>query len=525
MHLLEETMKELEPFALDKALRQYGELTQLFEAKEGYTIEEKINRICSGLKLDSDFLNKGFKLLSGGEKTTVLLGKLLIDNPDILLLDEPTNHLDLEAVEWLEGYLKNYKGILIIVSHDRYFLDNTVSKIVEIEDMECKTYKGNYSAFAKQKDEDLRIQYEHYLEQQKKISAMEKTVKDLRNWAMQADNNKFFRRAASIQIKLNKLERIEKPKFERQKIKLDLRSLKRSGNETIKANALFKSYGEKTVFENVDMLVRYGEKVALVGPNGSGKTTLLKILLGQESPDKGTAALGISTKSAYLPQVINFPDVEMTVLEYFRDGFLITEGKAREYLFKYLFFGNSVFKKLKCLSGGEKIRLVLGKLLYDDVNLLILDEPTNHLDIESIEALENALDDFCGTIFFISHDRFFINKICERILEIANYSLKSYSGNYDFYKSIKDLEKLKKEEITLIKSTKPKKTIVIEESRKKCLDNNNLEADIEKLENEIKAIDADMNQNPQDYQLLNELFTKKQNLTKELETILEMWLR
>ena len=342
---LEEQMKTLEDTALEKALNKYSDLVQLFEVKGGYEREEKVSKVCTGLNFAESFLNKDFDLLSGGEKTTVVLGKLLIHNLDILLLDEPTNHLDMDAIEWLEGYLRNYKGIVIIVSHDRYFLDNVANKIVEIEDMESISYKGNYSAFVSQKEENMRIQYEHFREQQKKINNMEKTVTSLRDWAMRADNNKFFRRAASIQKKLDKMEPIDKPVFERRNMRLDFKDGQRSGYETIKAIGLSKRYQDKLIFKDSDLIIQYGERVGMVGPNGSGKTTFLKMLLGEVQPDKGVVELGANVMAAYLPQKITFIDEEVTVLEAFREDIYIHEGKAREYLSKFMFYKKAHSKK------------------------------------------------------------------------------------------------------------------------------------------------------------------------------------
>lgn len=529
MRKSEDKMKTLGGTDLEKALKQYSELTRLYEVKGGYDIEEKLSKVCTGLKFDDSFLNKDFSLLSGGEKTTVVLGKLLIDNPDILLLDEPTNHLDMDSIEWLEGYLKGYKGIVIVVSHDRYFLDNVVTKIVEIEGMEAITYKGNYSEHVRQKEENMRIQFENFREQQKKISAMEKTVKDLRDWAMRADNNKFFRRATSMQLKLDKMERIEKPVFEKQNMKLNLKAAQRSGNETIKAIGLFKSFEDKLIFKDADLLVNFGERAALIGPNGCGKTTFLKMLLGEEQPDAGVVELGANVMAAYLPQKITFKDEELTVLECFREDISILEGKAREYLSKFMFFGNSVFKKVRHLSGGERIRLKLGKLLYEDVNLLILDEPTNHLDIDSIETFEEALEEFKGTIFFISHDRYFINKISERVIAVEDHAFKSYPGNYDYYKSVKKELSLKAPKVqdsirSVVKCEKVKKPRNIDESKKREAEKAKAETRVEYLENEIREIDTAMAAEGIGYEELNKLYCRKEDLSKELDEVMEMWL-
>lgn len=525
MRFLEDKMKNIEGAALEKIMDRYSRLVQQYEVKGGYETEEKLNKVCKGLKFDESFLNKDFNLLSGGEKTTVALGKLLVYTPDILLLDEPTNHLDIESVEWLEGFLKAYKGIVIIVSHDRYFLDNVVNKIIEVEDMECESYKGNYSSFVQQKEENLRIQYEHYKEQQKKINAMERTVKDLRDWAMRADNNKFFRRAASLQIKLDKIERIDKPVFDRQNMKLNLKAAQRSGNETIKAIHLNKSFEDKVIFKDADLMISYGERVGLIGPNGCGKTTFLKLLLGEESPKSGMVELGANVMTAYLPQKITFKNEELTVLECFREDILILEGKAREYLSKYMFFKNSVFKKVKHLSGGERIRLKLAKLLYEDVNLLILDEPTNHLDIDSIETIEDALDGFNGTILFISHDRYFINKIAERVIAVENNMFKSYSGNYDYYKTIMDEQKLlSSRESVAEKAEKVKSTKNIDVSKKKETEKLKAELRFECIENEIRELEQTMTDRPLDYEELNKLCIEKANLSKELDSIMELWM-
>lgn len=524
MRNLELKMKALEGGALEKILKQYSDLTQIFEAKGGYEIEEKLSKVCKGLNFSDSFLTKDFSLLSGGEKTTVGLGKILIENPDILLLDEPTNHLDMNAIEWLEDYLKSYKGVVIIVSHDRYFLDHVVTKIIEIEDMESETYKGNYSAFIKEKEERMLIQFEHFKEQQKQINAMEKSVKDLRDWAQRADNNKFFKRAASIQKKLEKMERIDKPLFERKNMKLNFKETERSGNETIKAIKLTKSFNDKIIFKNADLLINYGERVSLIGPNGSGKTTFLMMLIGEECPDSGIVELGANVKVGYLPQKLTFKNKDLSVLECFREDVFIIEGKAREYLSRFMFFGNSVFKKVKQLSGGERIRLKLSQLLYEDVNLLILDEPTNHLDINSIETFEEALEEFKGTIFFISHDRFFINKISDRIIALEDQALKSYPGNYDDYKEVKAVKKLEATTEPIVKIEKVSQSKNRDHSKNIETERMKVELKIKSLENVIKEIDLAMAVSGGDYEELNQLYCKKAKYSKELDGEMEIWL-
>ncbi|MBS3680843.1 ABC-F family ATP-binding cassette domain-containing protein [Ornithinibacillus massiliensis] len=522
MRDLEEQMEALQGTALEKALNKYSNVVQVFELKGGYDRGEKLSKVCTGLKMDESFLNKEFDILSGGEKTTVILGKLLIHNPDILLLDEPTNHLDMESIEWLESYLKSYQGIVLIVSHDRYFLDHVATKIVEVEDKRSFSYKGNYSSFVSQKEENIRIQLEQYRQQQKKINAMESAVKDLRDWAIRADNNKFFRRAVSIQKRLEKMERLDKPSTDRKNMRLGFKEVERSGKETIKATKLSKCYGEKVIFKEAELMVHYGERVGLIGPNGSGKTTFLKMLLGEEQPDTGEIKLGASVKVAYLPQKITFEEENRMLIEVFRENISILEGKAREYLAKFMFYKSSVYKRVRHLSGGERIRLKLAILLYQEINLLILDEPTNHLDIDSIEALEEALEDFQGTIFFISHDRYFINKLSDRIIVVEDYALKSYLGNYDYYKQEK--EKISNQGV----SAPPSKQVVKRDRKpvkeKKAFDKEKLLVKIELLEREIKDIDTAMAADQIDYQHLQDLYNRKVELSEELNVATDLWL-
>ncbi len=530
IHELEESMQHLEGVDMERTLKRYGELTQAFELMEGYHVEEKLNRVCKGLHFNEKFLIQEFNQLSGGEKTTVTLGKLLIDTPEILLLDEPTNHLDMDSVEWLEEYLGSYKGIVIVVSHDRYFLDHVVSKIIEIEDKVSSTYIGNYSSYIIQKEEKLRLQLEYYREQNKKINGMEQSVKQLREWAMKADNNKFFKRAASIQVKLDKMDKVERPTV-KENMKLSIKQTEQSGKITIKACNLSKSFGHKALFHNAEMLVHYGERVALIGPNGCGKTTLLKLLLGEEQPDAGTAELGASVIPAYLPQTVSFPNEELTVLDYFREDLFIQEGKAREYLAKYMFYGSNVFKKIKLLSGGERLRLKLSKILFNDINMLILDEPTNHLDTKSIECMEEALSDFKGTIFFISHDRYFINKISDRVIVIEEGVIHSYLGNYDYYKSIKDQQSPQVEKALPTKPDqqrekhkKDRKQNPSKAADRKEADAVRSENRIKEIEDRIKEIDLSMEAVSTNYEELKSLYDQKEALSKALEEAMEEWI-
>ncbi|QGU94555.1 ABC-F type ribosomal protection protein [Clostridium bovifaecis] len=524
MMKLEKKMRALEDAELDKILKLYSNMQEQYEIRGGYEKEEKLSRICTGLKFSNEFLNKHFSLLSGGEKTTVMLGKILLENPDILLLDEPTNHLDMDSLDWLENYLKEYRGAVVIVSHDRYFLDSVVSKIIEIEDLESKTYMGNYSDFIKQKEENITLELESFKEQQKKVDAIENSIKTLRDWANRSGNEKFYRRAASMQKRLEKMEKVDRPNTEKQNMKLNIKSSGRSGEEAIKLEGACKSFYDKELFCDANLLVTYGERIALIGPNGSGKSTMIKILLGEERIDQGKIQLGANAKVAYLPQDINFKDETQTVLQYFREDIEVLEGKAREYLSKFMFYGESVFKKVGSLSGGEKTRLKLSKLLYEDVNLLVLDEPTNHLDIDSIETLEEALMDFKGTIFFISHDRYFINKICNKVVALENKRLTSCIGNYDYYK-VKKTELIEKIEEAKIKEEKPKKVKAADETRKKEMIIKGLEKNIYELEQELSELDIKINSLGSDYIELSKFTSKKEKFEEELERLMEEWVK
>lgn len=516
---LENEMQHLQGACLESALKRYSRLQQDYYVKGGYDKNEKLSKVCTGLKFDDAFLQKEYNILSGGEKTTVNLGKVLLENPDVLLLDEPTNHLDMESVEWLEKYLKSYKGMVIIVSHDRYFLDNVVTKIIEVENRRCETYDGNYSDYVREKEENMLLQFENYREQKKKINAIENTIKELRDWAQRADNNKFFRRAASIQRRLDKMERIDRPVFEKQNIRINFKAAKRSGNDVLKVCGLSKSFKNKKIFENTDLYISSGERVALIGPNASGKTTFLRLLFGEINADHGQILLGASLKISYLPQYIAFNDEEDTVIGCFRENKYILEGKAREYLAKFMFFGRDPYKKVKHLSEGEKVRLKLSMLLYEETNLLILDEPTNHLDIDSIEVLEEALEDFNGTILFISHDRYFINKVCSRVVAIEGNKFVNYPGNYDYYK-----DKLKEQSFPEEQPKPAAKPVAGDiAAEKRGISLSRLESEIGLLEDEIMEIDKLMSEPDINYEELNRLYCEREELNKKLDEMIEVW--
>lgn len=525
MKILEKDLAHLVDLNLSKALNKYSSLQEQYEQMGGYEIEERMNKVCVGLDFSQTFKERGFTSLSGGEKTSVLLGKLLLQTPDILLLDEPSNHLDLKSIEWLENYLREYKGTVVIVSHDRYFLDKVSSKIIEIEDMKSKTYLGNYTNYVNQKKTDLLLKQQSYNNQQKKINSMEESIKRLRIWGAIGDNESLYKKAASMEKRLDKMDKIDRPKSNEESIKLNIQNSERSGKDVVILNDGYKTFGDKVILQKANFHLINGEKVALIGNNGCGKSTLIKIILSEYSLDGGHIHLGSSLKIGYLPQNITFSDENITVLECFKENIWLTEGKAREYLSKFLFFGESVFKKVKSLSGGERSRLALAKLLFHEVNLLILDEPTNHLDIPSREALEETLREFKGSILFVSHDRYFINSLCHKIVELKDGNLIPYEGNYEYYKE-KCLEPLSMDK-PLFKVDK-----VASHNKKPKINSNKintekkiktLEEKIDYIEKEIKNIEEEMNL-CNDYGKLNAFYNKKEDLSLKLEYLLEEWM-
>ncbi len=433
MKELEEKMSTISNDEIQKILNKYGRIQEEYIAIGGYEMQEKYKKICSGFKFDENILNRQYNLLSGGEKTIVNLAKILLKNPSILLLDEPTNNLDIETLQWLENFLISYNGTILMVSHDRYFLDKVATKTILLEDGKEKIYFGNYSYFLEEDERRTLAQFEIYKNQQKQIEKMKESIQLLRRFGEKTQNEKFYKRAKCIEKRLEKMQVIDKVYLEKEGLKLKINLKERSGNDVISIEDLSKQYSNKTVFNEVNLDIVYGEKVALIGKNGTGKSTLIKMILGQEKDFIGNIKIGSSVKIGYIPQDIKFKNEEETILEFFIKSFKGTETQARTRLAKFMFRGEKVFKKIEKLSGGEKVRLMLAELIQKDVNFLILDEPTNHIDIENREVLEEAIKNYKGTVLFVSHDRYFINAIASRIIEISDNKINSYIGNYDDY--------------------------------------------------------------------------------------------
>lgn len=419
---------------MSELLQKYGNVQQKYIQMGGYDIQEKFNKICSGLQINEKMLNQNYNDLSGGEKTIVNLGALLLKEPSILLLDEPTNHLDMEKLEWLEKFLKEYKGTILMVSHDRYFLDKIATKTILLENGKEKIYFGNYSYFLKEDEKRTLAEFENYKNQQKMIKKMKESIKTLRKFGELAKNEMFFKRAKSIEKKLAKIEQLPQVDLEQKTLlnfKLNIDS--RSGKDVVIINNLNKNFESKNIFENANLQIHYGEKIALIGKNGTGKSTLLKIIMNEDCEYTGEIKIGQSVNIGYIPQEIKFEDDNQTILNFFEQFDNRNETEIRTSLAKYMFRGNDVFKKVSSLSGGEKVRLILAKLLKQNINFLILDEPTNHIDIETRELLEEAIKEYSGTVLLVSNDRYFINNLAERIVEVKEKRFFSYVGNYDDY--------------------------------------------------------------------------------------------
>ena len=438
MRAAEIQMKHASGEELERLMNSYTRLTHEFELENGYAYKSELMGVLRGLGFTEEDFNKQIETLSGGQKTRVALGKLLISKPDILLLDEPTNHLDMESISWLETYLLNYPGAVFIVSHDRYFLDKVVTKVIEIDAGQVRMYSGNYSAYAEKKAQLRDAQYKAYLNQQREIKHQEAVIVKLKSF----NREKSIRRAESREKMLGKIQRIEKPTEVQSQMRLSLEPRVISGNDVLTVEELSKSFPEQTLFTDISFQIKRGERVALIGNNGTGKTTMLKILNDLIPADSGTFTLGSKVQIGYYDQEHHVLHPEKTIFEEISDAYpTLTETEIRNMLAAFLFTNDDVFKLISSLSGGERGRVSLAKLMLSEANFLILDEPTNHLDIASKEILEEALNSYTGTVLYVSHDRYFINQTATRILELTNQAVVNYIGDYDYY-----LEK--KEELT-----------------------------------------------------------------------------
>ncbi|MBC1435384.1 ABC-F type ribosomal protection protein [Listeria rocourtiae] len=414
-------------------LQKYGEKQSHFIELGGYNLDTNMDKILHGLGIPH-LANQLWGNLSGGEQTKVSLARMLLEEPDLLLLDEPTNHLDLQAVEWLTQFLKAYRGTVLVVSHDRYFLDEVVRKIVELENKELITYHTNFSGYLVEREDRLLKEFRDYKDQQKKIKKMKQAIKRLRQWAMEANppNDALFRRAKSMEKALNRIEVLKKPALEQKNMQLKFEESKRSGEDVVVFDQVCLELGTRVLFDDLNWHVRQKERIAIVGENGAGKSTLLQLILGNLQPDIGMVHVGPSVDIAYLSQQMDVGDENQTVIEAFRDKVAVVEGDARHMLATFLFYGEMVFRKVANLSGGERMRLCLAQFINQPVNTLLLDEPTNHLDIASREVLEEALRNFEGTIVAISHDRFFMDQIFDKTVWLEQGQIFSYSGNYSY---------------------------------------------------------------------------------------------
>ena len=506
----------------ETTLRRYGELNARFEGLGGWDTDTAVNKVAGGLSIPQAMRQRDFDCLSGGEKTRVNLGRLILEDTDILLLDEPTNHLDLQATEWLEEYLRKFRGTVVTISHDRYFLDRTVTRIIEIQDGKAEFYSGNYSFYAIEKERRYQERMKQYLKEQAKIQQLEKAAEQMHLWAFMG-NDALHKRAFSMEKRIERMRTTEKPTKAR-KLEARFQSREFRGDEVLQIKGLAKSFGEKHLFSDVYLRCEGGERIALLGENGTGKTTLLNILTGSEKPDGGSVRLGPSVKAAYLPQVIHFEHPERSILDTMLYELDITPQSARNRLAAYQFTGEDVFKQVSVLSGGELSRLRLCMLMDESINLLILDEPTNHLDIDSREWLEEAVEAFDGTLLFVSHDRYFINRFATRVWELENGAVSDYPMGFTQYRQVKEEERAAASAAAAVPAP-PKKTGSrgnrAQQAAKKQL--TICETAISKLEAELTRLDGEMEQAACDAEKLNELYRQRQAVEAELEKEMTRW--
>ena len=512
----EHMLKTLSGDELEQALNRYSRMNQEFENANGYAIKSEITGCLKGLGFTEDEFGKSVSTLSGGQKTRVALAKLLLSKPDILMLDEPTNHLDMDAIRWLEGFLSAYKGAVILVAHDRYFLDRIVSKVIEIENTHAHSYDGNYTVFAEKKKQLRDAYIKQYLNQQREIKHQEAVIEKLKSF----NREKSIKRAESREKQLAKIERLELPKEVNAEMDIRLEPNITSGNDVLTVKGLAKSFGDLTLFTDTSFEIKRGDKVAIIGANGTGKTTLLKILNGITSPDAGSFKLGAKVYTGYYDQEHHVLDPDKTVFEEIQDTYPDMDNtKVRNVLAAFLFTGDDVFKLIKDLSGGEKGRVSLAKLMLSDANLLYLDEPTNHLDIISKEILEQAVSSYKGTVIYVSHDRYFINKTATRIMELKDKHFITFDGTYDYYLEKRDMlislveNGSGKNNASSAPETKATTSSETAGSRESWENAKKQQALQRKLENEFKKTEEEINSLEQRNSVLDELMQLPENAT------------
>ena len=532
---IELEMKDLSGSELNSRMETYHRLTAAFERENGYAYESEITGVLKGLGFQEEEFSRPVSTLSGGQKTRVSLGKLLLSKPDILLLDEPTNHLDLNSITWLETYLLNYTGAVLIVSHDRYFLNRIVTKVIEIEAGQVMTYLGNYSDFSYKKKQLREAQLKEYLNQQQEIKHQEAVIEKLRSF----NREKSIKRAESREKMLNKIERIEKPQEINTDIHLTLTPSVVSGNDVLSIEHLSKAFPPQQLFSDVSFEIKRGEHVAIIGDNGTGKTTLLKILNGLVDADHGSFTLGTNVHIGYYDQEHHVLHMEKTIFDEISDDYpSLTNTEIRNMLAAFLFTGDDVFKLIGDLSGGERGRVSLAKLMLSEANFLILDEPTNHLDIASKEILEHALNDYTGTLLYVSHDRYFINQTATRILDLVNQKFVNYIGNYDYYLEKKEgLTAAYTSEVNASDSASPasapsENKLSWQEQKEAQAKERKRQNDLRKTEERITALeerDSEINQLMMKEEIFTnsvkcqELAQEKATIAEELEELYEKW--
>lgn len=502
-------------------LKRYGDLSARFEGLGGWDTDTAVSKVANGLTIDDSMRSRLFSELSGGEKTRVNLGRLILEDTDILLLDEPTNHLDLQATVWLEEYISKFRGTVLTISHDRYFLDRTVTRIIEIADGKAAFYSGNYSFYAVEKERRYQERMKQYLKEQAKIRQLEKAADQMHLWAFMG-NDALHKRAFSMEKRIERMRTTEKP-TKAKKMNAQFASREFRGDEVLQLRGLTKSFGERTLFSDIYLRVEPGERIALLGENGTGKTTLLNMIVGSERPDSGSIRLGPSVVTAYLPQIIRFAHPERSLLDtmlYEKKG--MTAQSARNRLAQYQFQGEDVFKSVSSLSGGELSRLRLCMLMDEQTSFLILDEPTNHLDIAAREWVEEAVEAFDGTLLFVSHDRYFINRFATRIWELSGGTVTDYPMGFTQYQSVKAQEKQEppapREKKT---DTRPAKGNRSQQAARRQL--TICENTIAKLESEIADLDGQMQQVGRDPDKLAEVYAKKLETENTLQEQMARW--